>query len=156
MLLVVFGSTLVAAAVGCAARAIRRARTVIAQDGLESLAVVALLFFKVTAEGVIVFLFGAAQSDPPFLAGGVYALRADAREHGIRLRCFVVILSLDEDHGSTLLQRVLVNEELVGGQTDGGIFLQGGSGCGSSHGSADSQNCGGGDTDGQHGTDAGD
>ena len=80
MLLVVCCSAFVAALIGFARYAIRAGRAVTVPQGcLEAPPVVQLRVIKVAAEGAIVFLFGAAQSDPPFLSGGINALRAGVR-----------------------------------------------------------------------------
>src|ERR1019366_2083253 len=97
MLLVICCSAFVAALIGFARYAIRVGRAVTVPQGcLEAPPVIHLRAIKVAAEGAIVFLFGAAQSDPPFLSGGINALRAGVREYSVCLRCFIVIAGFHE------------------------------------------------------------
>ncbi len=98
------------------------------------------------------FLFGAAQSDPPFLTRGIDALRAGVREYSARLRGHVLIARLHENHRPSLLQSIFVNEELVGRQARRGILLQSRPCRRSSHHSPNAENRGRCEPHRQHGS----
>src|SRR6516162_9101172 len=90
------------------ARGLRTAYAItVPQRRLEARPVVLLGAFKMPPKGVIVFLLGAAQSDPPFFARGIDTLRTGVREHSSCLGGLVVIARFHENHRPPLLQSIL-------------------------------------------------